>query len=75
MKTPLKVAGLIVSSLVLASCASTGDFAARSEPTRAGPPDPIITDEAYVSAVERAALRRGVMVQWVNVPTKRIARE
>jgi hypothetical protein len=33
----------------------------------------IETDAEYVAAVERLARRRGIYLQWVNVPTKRIA--
>lgn len=75
MKASLKVAALVACSLGLGACASTDDSMAYTEPTRVGPPDPIVTDQKYVDAVEREARRRGIYVQWVNMPRKRIAQE
>jgi hypothetical protein len=75
MKGSLKVAALVVCSFGLGACASTDDSMSYTEPTRVGPPDPIVTDRAYVDAVEREARRRGIYVQWVNMPRKRIAQE
>ena len=73
MKGSLKVAALVVCSFGLGACASTSDSMSYTEPTRVGPPDPIVTDQAYVDYVERTARRRGILVQWVNMPTKRVA--
>lgn len=75
MKGSLKVAALVVCSFGLVACASSGDSMSYTEPTHVGPPDPIVTDQKYVDAVEREARRRGIYVQWVNMPRKRIAQE
>lgn len=48
--------------LVLAGCA-TGTASLRDTAARTGPA------AAYIKAVEQAAGRRGVMVQWVPRPT------
>lgn len=75
MKASLKAAALLACSFGLGACASTGESMSYAEPTRVGPPDPIVTDQKYVDAVEREARRRGIYVQWVNMPRKRIAQE
>ena len=63
---------LVLCVLGLAACASHEEKTAYVAPTRVGPPAPIVTDDAYVAAVERVARRRGIYLQWVNMPTRRI---
>lgn len=65
MKTSmLGCSGLVL--LLLAGCASSGGNRYASE-------EKFVVDKAYVAAVERTARDRGVRVQWVNPPTKRVA--
>jgi type IV pilus biogenesis protein CpaD/CtpE len=64
--------------LGLAACASHEQTAAYVEPAAVGGQaqvDRIEVDRAYISKVERVALRRGIDVHWVNAPNRRIARE
>ncbi len=70
---------LAIASLALSGCKTT-EQAAMSKPA----PDAVATkpgttyapriveDTAYISYVQRLALRRGVYVRWVNKPHKRI---
>lgn len=51
----------------LAACATTGDHASNPPPARGT----VTTDQAYVAAVERIARMRGILVQWVNPPSRR----
>lgn len=64
MNTARKFLPLLLTALLLAGCASSGDarFARTSGWER---------DEAYVSAVERLAKENGAQVYWVNPPHKR----
>lgn len=78
-----RTAVLSLSVLVLAACAGHQSKSAYVEP--ADPADPaampatlskhqidgMSRDDAYVSAVERLALRRGIEVKWVNPPDRR----
>lgn len=57
---------LSLSILGLAACASTRETASIPQPAKA--PSVMDTDQAYVAAVERLAQRRGIHVQWVNMP-------
>lgn len=66
MSASLRVAVLSLSILGLAACASTGGTASVPAPAKA--PSVMDTDQAYVAAVERMAQRRGIHVQWVNMP-------
>jgi hypothetical protein len=65
--------------LGLAACASHEQTAAYVEPAAVGGQaqqlDRIEVDSAYISKVERVALRRGIEVHWVNAPNRRVARE
>lgn len=72
MKRSLKFAALSLCVLGLGACASSQEHASYVAPQRVGPPVPIVTDDAYVAAVERVARRRGIYVQWVNLPSKRV---
>lgn len=59
-----RVAVLSLSVVGLGACATTDQTARVSPDTRT-----IVTDEAYVGAVEQIARRRGLEVMWVNPPT------
>ncbi|MGH8084635.1 MAG: hypothetical protein ACREPV_05105 [Lysobacter sp.] len=59
-----RAAVLSLSVVGLAACATTGETARVSPDTRT-----IVADEAYISAVEQIARRRGIEVMWVNPPT------
>lgn len=72
MKRSLKFAAFSLCAMGLGACAGGQQHAAYVAPQRVGPPQPIVTDEAYVAAVERVARRRGIYVQWVNLPSKRV---
>lgn len=73
-----RTAVLSLSVLVLAACAGH-----ETKTTYVDPADPMPAtlskhqvegmsrDDAYVSAVERLALRRGIEVKWVNPPDRR----
>lgn len=81
MKVPTKPLVLSFCVLGLAACASQQETAAYVEPAAVGGqpaaanPAPIVTDDAYMAKVERIALRRGIDVHWVNVPTKRVKQD
>lgn len=75
-----RTAVLSLSVLVLAACAGHQSKTAYVEPADpAAMPatlskhqiDGMSRDDAYVSAVERLALRRGIEVKWVNPPDRR----
>lgn len=55
---------VITATITLTACATTDDRGTV-----------IDADSEYVAHVESIALRRGVDVQWINVPTKRTTRE
>lgn len=55
------------SVLVLGACASTPEPMESKRSIR--------TDTAYVAAVEQAARRRGLALQWVNPPKLRVEDE
>lgn len=64
--------------LGMTGCASQQETAAYVEPAAVGgqaDPGAIVVDTAYMSRVERIALRRGIDVHWVNAPTKRVAKQ
>lgn len=65
----------VLCLLGLSACASHEEKTAYVAPERIGNSSPIVTDDAYVAAVERQARRRGIYLQWVNMPTKRVAQE
>ena len=62
-----RVAVLSLSAVGLVACATTDQAARVSPETRT-----IVTDEAYMSAVEQIARRRGLEVVWVNPPTTEV---
>lgn len=71
MKPMLKFAVAFAATSLLAACASSQEQASYNAPTRVEKPGSVVTDSAYVAQVERVARRRGIDVQWVNMPTKR----
>ena len=71
MKTVLQAGFAAVAALGLSACASSGGMASAPAPGVAPQGQWIHTDAAYVAEVERLARERGVVVQWVNPPTKR----
>lgn len=74
MKAPLRIIVLSLSVLGLAACASSMEESAYVEPARVMNPGEvrIERDAEYIAYVERTARRRGIYVQWVNLPTKRV---
>lgn len=58
-----RAAIVLLSVAGLAACATTDQTAEVSPGTRT-----IVTDEAYIGAVEQIARRRGIEVMWVNPP-------
>lgn len=77
MNASLRLAVLSLSVLGLAACASTQQPTAYVEPAQVVKPQEgrIVRDEAYIAYVERTARRRGIYVQWVNPPNKRVTSE
>lgn len=75
MKSMIRLTTLAAASCLLAACASSQEQASYSAPPRVDAPGAIVTDDAYVAAVERVARRRGIDIQWVNAPTKRQPRQ
>jgi len=67
----LRFAVLALSVLGLSACATMDEESTgHAPPPRA--PSLMDTDEAYVAQVERIARRRGIEVQWVNLPRKQV---
>lgn len=58
--------------LALAACATTSQTAMAPAPVSSQDGPVTVADSAYIHAVERQALRRGTLVQWVNPPSKRL---
>ena len=75
MKITIRLTTLAAATCLLAACASSREQASYAAPQRVEAPGSIVTDSEYVAAVERVARRRGIDVQWVNVPTKRTPRQ
>ena len=69
--TPSRISVAIGIALALGACASTGGSTGAAAPARGA----VAVDSAYVAAVERIALRRGIDVQWVNKPTRRVRQD
>lgn len=64
------VASLVL--LLLAGCASTDERSASRMSLRQANEVPDARDE-YVARVEAIARRRGILVQWINLPPRRTA--
>lgn len=73
MNGSIGMAVAVVATLGLAGCASMDEKTARAAPAPVPGHATIEQDDAYVAQVERIARRRGIQVQWVNVPTRRVA--
>lgn len=73
MNGSIGMAVAVVAALGLAGCASTDEKTAYAAPAPVPGHVTIEQDDAYVAQVERIARRRGIHVQWVNVPTRRVA--
>lgn len=70
----LVTAVLSISVLGLSACAGTQSVSRASPPPApAAKPGTISNDGEYITRVEQIARRRGIEVQWVNPPTKRVA--
>ena len=71
MKTALQSIPVVAAAPLLSACASSGGAMADA----ASAPQPgatILTDIEYGSGIERGARDRGVRVQWVNPPSRRV---
>lgn len=75
MRKTIGFAVACAACCVLGACAGTQEQASYTAPQRVDAPGSVVTDQAYVAAVERTARRRGIDVQWVNVPTRRVPRQ
>lgn len=71
MKTVLHTILAAAAALLLSACATSGGLASATGPAAYPHGERILTDADYVARVERAARDRGVVVQWVNPPTRR----
>lgn len=58
--------------LALAACATTSPTAMAPAPASSQDRPVTVADSAYIRAVEAQALRRGILVQWIHPPTKRL---
>ncbi|MCW5580467.1 MAG: hypothetical protein KIS72_03920 [Luteimonas sp.] len=72
MNRMLRITMLSILATGLAACASTGHNIARA-PSSQPAPGSIGNDSEYMGRVEQIARRRGIEVQWVNPPSKRVA--
>ncbi len=72
MKTLLKLSALSLVPLALGACATTKEAAYQPTPPK---PGSIVTDAEYVAYVEAVARRRGIGVQWVNPPKRRVTEQ
>lgn len=77
MSIPLRFLTFWSLILGLSACASTQDRRAYVEPERTLSPGEVryAQDVEYMAYVERIARRRGITVQWVHPPTKRVKSE
>ena len=66
MKATTRLLVIAPAVALLASCASMDDRAS------VAPASGVVNDAAYIAAVERMAVARGVRVQWVNPPKVRV---
>ena len=75
---PIRIALATAATLLVSACATTGattddtmdSAAARPSllPTASARPD---YNAQYIAQVESVARRRGILVQWVNAPSRR----
>jgi hypothetical protein len=71
MKAITRLAAACAAFCLLGACATSQEQASYVPLEKVPAPGSVVTDSAYVAAVERTARRRGIDVQWVNVPTRR----
>lgn len=71
MNASLRVAVLSLSVVALGGCASM-DERNTSVAESSKQVVSIQPDHAYIARVEQIARRRGVYLQWINPPTKRV---
>lgn len=73
MKTILSIAAVSLSLVGLAACTGTGSKSAHVAPVKVeGVQGGLVVDAEYIARVERLARIRGVQVQWINPPRKRV---
>lgn len=75
MKSSLAIGSVALLSIGLLSGCSGMDHKtahAVAQPVTATSGSRVVSDDAYIAAVERAARHRGVSVTWVNAPVRRI---
>jgi hypothetical protein len=65
MKVAIAMGLFALSMVAMGGCSSMQDKATVARSVE-------VDDADYVARVENLALRRGVIVQWVNPPTRRI---
>jgi len=73
---PLRIAIVSLTMYGLAACATTDERSSlrqAPEPQTPQASAPFAVDGDYVSRVEAVARRRGIHVQWINAPKKRLA--
>ena len=58
--------------LALAGCATTPEDSAMAPPAPMHGQATIVSDAAYINSVEALARKRGIQVQWVHPPNKRL---
>ena len=68
----LPVSAALLLLFALCACASTAPVATG---VRAPTPGMVVSDDAYMAAVNAKAMRRGVEVHWVNPPVKRVPQQ
>lgn len=75
MKSSLVALAALLSVCMLSGCSSMEKKSTYVEPKAVHYPNgvKVETDAAYVNAVERIARRRGIDLQWINMPTRHIA--
>lgn len=77
MNAMLRIVASLLAVAGLAACASTRSPVATAPPSGFEGTTPartvVATDAEYVARVEHIARRRGILVQWVNPPIKRVA--
>ena len=73
MKTSLLTVATLLSACLLSACTGMDKKSSNVAPKQVDYPHGIKveTDSAYIAHVESIARRRGISVQWVNLPSKR----
>ncbi len=73
MNSRLPVALAAMAALVLAACASSGGMVSRQGSAQSSRVTGTFKlDSRYMGVVEQTAQDRGVYVQWINPPRKRV---